>query len=324
MDKLLIYRERILKLISSKGKYIQFSGRFLCGLILFFVASRIYGYVSLFHEPFIWIILGLICVFIPASVVFLLFQFVVMIELAAVSLEICLVYIVLIILYYLIYQRVVPKGSMLFLMTPIFFYFHIPAVLPIFVGSFIGLTGLPAILMGTFQYYLAMVLQEAILRVENGTGNGRLYSLVWKEMSANKELLLCILVFVLAAALVAGIRKLGTAYGWYTAILFGGVMYLLSVLTGGYFLNSEVNIFSEIIMIFVSVCVVMTIQFFHNVIDYTRQETFEFEDEEYYYYVKAIPKISVEEEEINITKINVPSRRFYLKKKEKNDKGDES
>lgn len=117
---------------------------------------------------------------------------------------------------------------------------------------------------------------------------------------------------------------MGTAYGWYIAILFGGVMYLLSILTGGYFLNSEVNIINEIIMILVSICMVMVIQFFYNVIDYTRQETFEFEDEEYYYYVKAIPKISMEEEEINVTKINVPSRRFYLKKKEKNDEGEKS
>lgn len=324
MDKLLIYRERILKFISSKGKLIQFSGRFLCGLILFFVVSNIYGYVSLLSEPFIFIVLGLVCVFLSNSVIFLLYQFIVTVELAAVSLEISLVYIVLMVLYYLIYQRVVPRGSILFLMTPIFFYFHIPAVLPIFVGSFVGLIGLPAILMGTFQYYLAIVMQEAVLRVENGTGSGEIYSLVLKGTSGNKELLLCILVFILVAALVAGIRKMGTAYGWYIAILFGGVMYLLSILTGGYFLNSEVNIIKEIIMILVSICIVMIIQFFYNVIDYTRQETFEFEDEEYYYYVKAIPKISMEEEEINVTKINVPSRRFYLKKKEKNDEGEQS
>ena len=324
MDRLLIYRERFLKLISSRGKYIQFFGRFLCGVILFFVSSRIYGYVGLLSEPFIFIILGLVCVFVPGSIVFLLFQLIVTVELAAVFLELSLVYVVLIVLYYLIYQRVFPRGSVLFLMTPIFFYFHIPAVLPIFVGAFIGLTGLPAILMGTFQYYLAIVIQEAVLRVENGTGSGRLYSLVLEGTTGNKELLLCILVFILVAAFVAGIRKTGIAYGWYIAILFGGVMYLLSILTGGYFLNSEVNIISEIVMIFVSVCIVMIIQFFYNVIDYTRQETFEFEDEEYYYYVKAIPKISVEEEEFNITKINVPSRRFYLKKKEKNDEGEES
>ena len=47
-----------------------------------------------------------------------------------------------------------------------------------------------------------------------------------------------------------------------------------------------------------------------------REETFEFEDEEYYYYVRAIPKVTVEEEEFNVTQITVPSHRFSLKRKE--------
>ena len=42
----------------------------------------------------------------------------------------------------------------------------------------------------------------------------------------------------------------------------------------------------------------------------------EFEDEEYYYYVRAIPKVTVEEEEFNVTQITVPSHRFSLKRKE--------
>ena len=46
------------------------------------------------------------------------------------------------------------------------------------------------------------------------------------------------------------------------------------------------------------------------------EETFELEDEEYYYYVRAIPKVTVEEEEFNVTQITVPSHRFSLKRKE--------
>ena len=40
----------------------------------------------------------------------------------------------------------------------------------------------------------------------------------------------------------------------------------------------------------------------------------EFEDEDYYYYVKAIPKSRVNEEEINITKINPSGKKFGFKK----------
>ena len=40
----------------------------------------------------------------------------------------------------------------------------------------------------------------------------------------------------------------------------------------------------------------------------------EFEDDDYYYYVKAIPKSRVYEEEINITKINPSGKKFGFKK----------
>ena len=91
---------------------------------------------------------------------------------------------------------------------------------------------------------------------------------------------------------------------------------MILLFVGGYFANNEVSIMSQIAMVVASIVIALIIQFLYNVIDYTREETFEFEDEEYYYYVRAIPKVSVEEEEFNVTQITVPAHRFSLKRKE--------
>lgn len=324
MDKLLIYRERVLKFISSNGNNLQLLGRFAGGLLLFFVINNIYGYASVLGEPLTLLIMGFICVLAPISAVYLLFLFTVIVHLLNISAEIAIVYTLVMLLYHLVYQWIFPKNKILFLITPIVYFFHIPAVMPVFLGAFVGIGGLPAILMGTVNYYLAIIIRDVITQMDNGTISGPLYSLVLSRMVHNKELILCFIIFILVTAVVAGIRKLQTAYGWYIAILTGGVIYLLSMLIGGYFIDSQVNIISQIFMILFSVCIVVIIQFFYNVIDYTRQETFEFEDEEYYYYVKAIPKISVEEEEINIKKITMPARRFYLKKRDNHNEGEET
>ena len=82
------------------------------------------------------------------------------------------------------------------------------------------------------------------------------------------------------------------------------------------------NILAEILSIVVSFLIVMIGQFLYSVIDYTREENLEYEDEEYYYYVRAIPKITMEEE-MSVKKVFVPARRFYLKHKEKQDNGGE-
>ena len=141
-------------------------------------------------------------------------------------------------------------------------------------------------------------------------------SLIAARAIDNKDLLLYFVVFCLVTALVTAIRKRGAAHGWNISILAGGVVYLICMFIGGYLVNNEINITSQIGTIIGSIAIALIIQFLYNVIDYTREETFEFEDEEYYYYVRAIPKVTVEEEEFNVTQITVPSHRFSLKRKE--------
>ena len=46
------------------------------------------------------------------------------------------------------------------------------------------------------------------------------------------------------------------------------------------------------------------IQFFAFNVDYSRTELVQFEDDEYYYYVKAVPKISLATPEKSVKKIN--------------------
>ena len=41
----------------------------------------------------------------------------------------------------------------------------------------------------------------------------------------------------------------------------------------------------------VSILIMLLIRFFDNVLDYKRAQRVQFEDDEYYYYVKAVPKV---------------------------------
>ena len=152
-------------------------------------------------------------------------------------------------------------------------------------------------------------------QLASGSAHGKVYSLIAARAIDNKDLLLYFVVFCLVTALVTAIRKRGAAHGWNISILAGGVVYLICMFIGGYLVNNEINITSQIGTIIGSIAIALIIQFLYNVIDYTREETFEFEDEEYYYYVRAIPKVTVEEEEFNVTQITVPSHRFSLKEK---------
>ena len=43
MEKLLIYRERFLKFLTARGRYIQSGMRFLGGTVLFYVLGKLFG-----------------------------------------------------------------------------------------------------------------------------------------------------------------------------------------------------------------------------------------------------------------------------------------
>lgn len=316
MEKLLIYRERFLKFLAARGRYIQSGVRFFGGAVLFYVLGKLFGYTEFFSEPFFILMMGVISIFIPTSAVSLIFYVVIFLELMHVSLEVTLFFVLVVVLYFLVYQRVFPETRIYLMMVPVFFYFQLPACLPIFLGMFCGIAGLPALLMGTVIYYLANMLQHTMNQLASGSAHGKVYSLVAARAIDNKELLLYFVIFCLVTVLVTAIRRKGAAHGWNVSILAGGVVYLIGMFVGGYLVNNEIGITSQIGMIIASVLIALIVQFLYNVIDYTREETFEFEDEEYYYYVRAIPKVTVEEEEFNVTQITVPSHRFSLKRKE--------
>ena len=48
MEKLLIYRERFLKFLTARGRYIQSGMRFLGGTVLFYVLGKLFGYTETF------------------------------------------------------------------------------------------------------------------------------------------------------------------------------------------------------------------------------------------------------------------------------------
>lgn len=63
-----------------------------------------------------------------------------------------------------------------------------------------------------------------------------------------------------------------------------------------------------------SLAVAFILQFFVFSVDYTRTEHVQFEDDEYYYYVKAVPKMTITKREKEVKRIN-PQKKVREDKK---------
>lgn len=92
-------------------------------------------------------------------------------------------------------------------------------------------------------------------------------------------------------------------YAWLIAVLAGCLTEFVILLTGYLFTGNYSGVPSLIIgnvITFLAGCVVNYI--FLN-LDYSRTEQVQFEDDEYYYYVTAVPKLYIAEEEKEIKTI---------------------
>ena len=114
--------------------------------------------------------------------------------------------------------------------------------------------------------------------------------------------LTCVMVAVIL--LVNLIRTRSFDYAWRISIVMGGVVYVLIILAGGFYFGLNINIVQTIIYTVVSVVVGLLLEFLVFGGDYSRTERLEYEDDEYYYYVKAVPKAAVATSERSIKKIN--------------------
>ena len=132
----------------------------------------------------------------------------------------------------------------------------------------------------------------------------------------NGEMWLTLITFVVVILAVQLIRTRQFDYAWRIAIIAGGVIYLVLMLAGSMYFGLSVPIATQIVFTVVAVLLGIVLEFFVFGGDYTRTERLEYEDDDYYYYVKAVPKALVATSERSIKKINAEPVREEKKKEE--------
>ena len=97
---------------------------------------------------------------------------------------------------------------------------------------------------------------------------------------------------VLAATMVVVyiIRRMEIDNAWTVAWISGILFETIGLIAGYMLLGIKGKVIGVIIGGAVSCVIAAVIQFLFFNVDYTRTERLQFEDDEYYYYVKAVPK----------------------------------
>lgn len=307
MTALYELREKIMRMFSKYEIYIQFVLRFIFGVCAFMLVNSRVGYMTKLNNPAVCTVLALVCCIFPVNAIILVAAGMILIHLYALSMEVCIVGAALFLLMFLLYFRFTPKDGAYTILTPVAYTFQVPYIMPVSVGLLERPYSLISTICGTIVYYFleGVKQNETVLgSVSEDDSITEKIKIMVNQMLANREMYLMCAAFVLSGLVIYMIRRLSVDHAWTLAVIVGSLFQIIVVLCGELFIGINVDMVRLVAGVLVAAAVGIVIKFFCFNLDYTRTERVQFEDDEYYYYVKAVPKIYMPESEKKIKKIN--------------------
>ena len=306
MTVLLEMKERIKLIYSKYEAFIVPVLKFLLAFITFSTLNSRMGYMTRIDDMRIMLIAALTCSFLPVGLMVLMAAVFSLMHMYALSMEVALVGLCMYLIMYLLFFRFSPKDSLVVVLTPLLFSMNIPYVVPIAVGLLCGPASIVSVGCGIAVFYLLrMVIDSApnIRTMEESEILEKVRFMV-EGILGSKAMLVMIAAFVVTVLVVYLIRRMSVDYSWTIAMVTGAMINVVLLLIGDLMYDVNLSMGSVLLGSLLALVVAKVIEFFRFCVDYSRTEKVQFEDDEYYYYVKAVPKMTVSVPTKTVKRIN--------------------
>ncbi len=307
MDKLLEVRAYILKFYARYSRYIDAALKFVLAIMTFLFVNNHVGYLESLANPLIAIGLSVICIFLPQSMTALFGALMVVIQFFALAPGAAIVAWLVMLVMFSFYFRFAPGKSAVLLLTPIAFAMRVPVLVPIVFGLVSGPACAIPIAFGVIVYYMVTYVKSYATVIETVAEAGIMEEITAfiQQLFSNKEMWMIIVSFTICLLFVYNIRCLVIDYAREIAVVAGVLVHLIMMTFGYVMMDINVSYLELIISSIIAVIIAIALKVFVISVDYSRSEHLQFEDDEYYYYVKAVPKVTVAVPEKTVKKINV-------------------
>ena len=297
MVALLEMKEKLVRIYGKYETYITPLLRFLLALIAFLLINANIGYMKMVSTTPVALILAAVCSVLPVNAMIALAAFVILLNLYALSLEVFVVGALVFVLIYLIYFRFSPRYGYNAVLMPVCFKLGIPYVVPIGSGLLGEMYSAISVVCSSVIYFFLKGVHENETMLSSTSdattsGTSRI-TIALNQLLMNKEMFMVIAIFAIATIVVYIIRRLDIDNAWTIAWISGILFETIGLISGYLLLGISGKIVGVVIGGVVSAMIALALQFMFFNVDYTRTERLQFEDDEYYYYVKAVPKLVI-------------------------------
>lgn len=276
-------------------------------LTLFAIRSNI-GFNTLLSQ--LWFIIGfsVVCAFISIRFLVLVMAVYVVLEAATLSIGVGVVMLIIFAIIYLCFLRLDSRYGFVLMLFPLLYIIRIPAVIPLILGIIAPMNAIGAVIAGNVVYFIIhyLSINATVIAGYTDASEFTRANMYLNGMFNYKELFSSTLIVILVFMVVFYMRKLNFNHARDMAAAIGAGLYVVLMLIVRMILNtiSFSNLRTIIIGTVVALIITVLADKFISPLDFSRSEMLEFEDSEYYYYVKAVPKITIDKETVSVTRIS--------------------
>ena len=292
MTELFVMRDKISRFVKEYETWFLIIAKFIGMMFVFNCVNSQLGYFEILDNPMVNVLLSLICSIIPGSFSVFIVAAVITAHMMKLSVLIGALVIVVMLILYLMFLKFAPEQSVVLLAVPVLMQYDMHFMIPILAGMFFS----PYAIVGTGMSFNLDAIVEAM-----GTIIG--------QVTDDKMIWLYAIAAAVAMAVVFIISQFSFDYAWYAAIAAGAAAEIVVAFFCAAAFGIDLNIIGLVAGAVIGALLAMLLQFMKCAVDYSRKEYVQFEDDDYYYYVKAIPKISVSGAEKNVVKVNSQTKK---------------
>ncbi len=266
---------------------------FLC----FFTVNLHIHLGSMFANPLFSLVAALLCSFLPTSAIPVFGGLLILGALYKTSMELLVSSAILFLLFALMQNVFKARYAILIAAMPLAFYLHLPFLIPIIAGLSLGLASIVPVAIGTVVYYYLTYLAQASPSVSTKdiAEMANAYADFFTKFFSDRTMVAFAVALTAAVLIVFIIRSIGFDYDWIAALLAGVLTEFIALFVSAKILNVSVSWGNEILSGVLALILGFIYVILFHAANYEATERLQFEDDDYYYYVKAVPKFKADQ-----------------------------
>ena len=289
------------------------------------VMNEAFGYQRALNHWWVSALIALICCVLPLQGAAVILLFVLLLHLMALSADLAVTALLIVLICYGVCGYFHSKSTYHLVSIPILHQLQMPYVIPMGAALLRDTNEIAVVVCGSFLSYFLKTVRDNASIFRDPTSEMSALELMQNQMLNNNLFYFYLAAMVGMFLVVYYIRSRNMEHAWLIGTLAGCLAEFTIMLTGYLFTGNYDSVPALImgnILTFAAGCIV---NYLFLDLDYSRTEQVQFEDDEYYYYVTAVPKIHIAVEEKEIKTITEEPQadderrrfRWYRKKSQK-------